>query len=504
MLDTIWKVSYFMSDGKSRRKDAPMKQDDVRILAVELPEDVLKAKWCGDFARAFRLIGQYQQSDRTPEMLKQRLEVEKEILERLPLDYEPTMEEAVAMVQKDIPDFTMEELEELIDLGKVDWIYIDGKTHPATRFYETLLDVQPDIARRAGKIEDDFEETDSARIRNEAIAAIKETGIQGSHIRIKASLQVKPESFKQEEILVHLPIPKPQKNMRNIRVISTYPAADAEGVTVQIGEEDQPQRTVAFREVMKENHPFSVEYEYDSVVEYNDLTVPAEKDGSATMETFTQDDLKEIPPHIRFTDTIKTLCAELSGDETDPLKLARKFYDYVTTKVVYSYMRTYFTLEEIPEYAALGLKGDCGVQALLFITLCRCAGIPARWQSGLYVTPAFGSMEAEAGMHDWAMFFVQPYGWLFADCSFGGSAFRCGNKERWNYYFGNLDVNRMAANDGFQAGFTPAKSFTRQDPYDSQVGEAEYKSGGLIWKDTIREKEVLEHRPMDASRIMER
>ena len=27
------------------------------------------------------------------------------------------------------------------------------------------------------------------------------------------------------------------------------------------------------------------------------------------------------------------------------------------------------------------------VQALLFITLCRCAGIPARWQSGLFVTP---------------------------------------------------------------------------------------------------------------------
>ena len=31
--------------------------------------------------------------------------------------------------------------------------------------------------------------------------------------------------------------------------------------------------------------------------------------------------------------------------------------------------------------------GDCGVFALLFITLCRIAGIPARWQSGLAVRP---------------------------------------------------------------------------------------------------------------------
>ena len=34
------------------------------------------------------------------------------------------------------------------------------------------------------------------------------------------------------------------------------------------------------------------------------------------------------------------------------------------------------------------------MQALLFITMCRIAGVPARWQSGLYAEP--GSV----GMHD--------------------------------------------------------------------------------------------------------
>ena len=37
-------------------------------------------------------------------------------------------------------------------------------------------------------------------------------------------------------------------------------------------------------------------------------------------------------------------------------------------------MREYFTISNISEYAATNLKGDCGVQAILFITLCRIAG----------------------------------------------------------------------------------------------------------------------------------
>ena len=53
------------------------------------------------------------------------------------------------------------------------------------------------------------------------------------------------------------------------------------------------------------------------------------------------------------------------------------------------------------------------MQALLFITLCRMSGIPARWQSGLYAT------EFYTGCHDWAQFYIEPYGWVFADPSFG-------------------------------------------------------------------------------------
>jgi hypothetical protein len=133
----------------------------------------------------------------------------------------------------------------------------------------------------------------------------------------------------------------------------------------------------------------------------------------------------------------------------------------------------YLTIPAIPTYAATGLKGDCGIQALTFITLCRALGVPARWQAGLYASPR------SIGNHDWARFYAAPYGWLYADCSFGGAAWRAGAEERWNFYFGNLEPFRMPANSDFQFEFNPAKKFRRCDPYDNQNGEAEYEHRGL-------------------------
>ena len=493
-----------------------MLQKDIELLKIQLPENILKAKWCGDFTRAFRLIDLAEKDEKTPDFLKKRLLVEKEILERSALDFNFTEEEAVKFVQKDIPDFSLQELNDWIDKGAIQWIYVDGKLHLHDRFYECLLDNEPSIARRAGKVTENFEETPGSLLKNRFIQEIKSSGRKRAHIRIKAQIQIKEEAFTPGNVLVHLPIPKPQINMGNIRILRTFPE-NSEECAVVIGSEDQTARTVSFRKEMKENHPFFVEYEYDSTVCYHDLSgdkdsapVPEEapkkgaedalaaakeKLGAETLDIQPQD-LQEIQPHVMFTPTIQALCEELSKGLTTDLQKARAFYDYVTTKVSYSYMRQYITLEEITEYAALGLKGDCGVQALLFITLCRAAGIPARWQSGLYVTPNIYDQEGNlleevyAGMHDWAMFYLKEYGWLFADCSFGGSAFRSGNLERWNYYFGNLDTFRMAANDAFQAPLIPEKKQTRFDPYDNQVGEIEYDDRPVSRFDMDRSFEV--------------
>ena len=142
-------------------------------------------------------------------------------------------------------------------------------------------------------------------------------------------------------------------------------------------------------------------------------------------------------------------------------------------------------LENIPETCARTYTGDCGVFALLFITLCRCAGIPACWQSGLTAEPDF------CGGHDWVRFYVAPHGWMFADPSYGTGAVRLEKEERRKFYFGNLDPYRMVANSEFMAPFTIDKDHWRADPYDNQLGEMETTDRGLRYEEFIRNKETL-------------
>lgn len=230
---------------------------------------------------------------------------------------------------------------------------------------------------------------------------------------------------------------------------------------------------------MEENHEFMVEYSYLHTAKFTDAYNSVGHISDAAFDT------EEQAPHIVFTPYIHALCEELTRGITDPLAKARAFYDYITRNMHYTYMPDYFVLESIADTCARDNTGDCGVFALLFITMCRCAGIPAQWQSGNTAEPDF------VGSHDWARFYVEPYGWLFADPSYGTSAMRAGNEERRQFYFGNLDPYRMVANSAFSRNFTIPKEQWRADPCDNQSGEMETNGRGFTFKEYERNKEIL-------------
>ena len=131
-------------------------------------------------------------------------------------------------------------------------------------------------------------------------------------------------------------------------------------------------------------------------------------------------------------------------------------------------------------------KGDCGIHSLLFITLCRIAGIPAQWESGLEASPTY------VGEHDWVRFFIQDLGWLYADPAGGVLAYVRKSYDRWNFFFGNVDPYRIPINDRFQHDFYPKKQHWRIDPYDNQCGEMEYEDSGVYGDDLI-----YRHIPID-------
>ena len=443
---------------------------DVQTFSDRLPEDIERMKWAGDWDGAQKRID-YLLGQNIPGRLRARLALEKARIDDIRRSYCYTREEAIAFMREKVPDFSGEDLDRLDLMGATDFTYENGRRKYLRSFRGTLLKANPEIRRRAGILPDDKPtETDLL------IKEIMEKGEKSVRLRIRATLRVRDEAFAPgETYTVHLPIPAPSQQTEDIKLLSFS------HTPLKIAPEDAWQRTVCFRETLKENQTFSVEYEYTQhcrYYRYGDTARVYDFDAPPT-----EADLAEEQPHLVFTPYLRALHDELAGDIRDPLAAAKAFYDYITKNIPYSFVRHYATIDHGAEYLATNLKGDCGLQALLFIALCRMHGIPARWQSGLDAAPG------DVGSHDWAQFYIDGPGWLFCDPSYGGGAVRRGLEWRREFYFGNLEPYRMAANRGYAKPFDPPKKYFRADPFDNQDGEAETESGPLFGKDTETNQE---------------
>lgn len=448
--------------------------ESLRYLNIGLPEDILRKKMHGDFEGAIRMIDRRLQNPNLPEGMRQCMIAERHIMSISAEEYPYTFEEGLKMLQELLPDFTAEDLQDRIDDGRVRWIYVNGELRLIASFIDSLkgrdsaLDViaaqDPDLAER--------EKGRDALLFH--IQKMKQEGSSALRITMRASIRLNDDQFTPGMFArVHLPIPADCLQQSDIVIERMFPEGG------MIAPEDAEQRTVCWEKTMEENHEFFVEYSYTHKAVYHDLW-------NVTAEPKTYDFcVNEEEPHISFSPYIRHLAETLTEGVTDPLEKARRFYDFITCNMRYAYEPPYILLENISEHCAKTGMADCGVFALLFITLCRCAGVPARWQSGLVAG------EHLCGCHDWAQFYVEPFGWLFADCSFGTSARWSKNEERRRFYFGNLDPCRMVANREFQRGFTVPKQQWRFDPYDNQSGEFETSDRGFRMRELTVSQEIL-------------
>lgn len=437
-------------------------------FAAGLPEDLERMYRAGDFEAARRAIRRYRDRGNLPPVGLGALAALEEMMRRLPDNYTLTRAQAIAQLRAEIPDFAEAEFDALVEAGRIDWRYLDGVPRYLDRFGEALR-LYPDMNDRGLR-----PEAKGPSLRDRVIAAMRDNDGLEARITVRASVAPSPameEAHPGGKVRAWLPIPAPCELQSEIEILDATPGA-------RLAPEDAPQRTIQW-EGKACGQPFTVTYRYRIRAPYHrmDRLQPA-----AEQPRF---DLEEQAPHILFTPWLRSLCARITDGCHGPLEKARAIYDYVTYNTSYRYQPAYVCLESIADTCAKTGWGDCGVMALLFITLCRIAGIPARWQSGLYVTPD------SAGAHDWAQFYLAPYGWLWADCSFGSGAHRMGNETRRLHYFGNLDPLRMVANRRFYAQLTPPDEAWRNDPYDNQTGEASLDGVGLTGSDLIRSQEVV-------------
>jgi hypothetical protein len=152
----------------------------------------------------------------------------------------------------------------------------------------------------------------------------------------------------------------------------------------------------------------------------------------------------------------------------------KKLFVWLRTNYPWASAREYSTIDHISDYVIANKHGDCGQLSLLFITLCRYNGIPARWQSGFMLYPN------GKNLHDWAEIYFEGIGWIPVDSSFGLQAWGKNDDERL-FFFGGQDAYHLTINNDFGRPLSPEKMHLRSETVDFQRGEVEWRGGNLYF-----------------------
>ncbi len=403
---------------------------------------------------------------------KRRLEFEENRLYRWPMQYPFEEEEALEELKKRIPSLTMEEFRKLIERGCIDYRLLEGKVRIFERFVPNSLWLCPDLKNKAIEEKDETIERAKAALVDRAMDVMSSRAKPLTYkFRAKVILG-KGSVPKGEKVRVWIPIPRVGDLHPEVRIL-------AYNREPYLADEMHKQRTAYF-EFASSGLNDEVWIEYEVVAKPFKVDLKHEE----VEEIRISDYLEERIPHVRFTRELRDLTKSIVGNEDNPLLKARKIWDWIVDHVIYTYVHDYALFDNISMYAATKRRGDCGIQAILLITMLRLAGIPARWQSGWYANPV------RPGMHDWAQFYIEPYGWVYADPSFGHP--RDGEDWRRDFYFGSIEGFRLAFNSEINHPFDPPKEHFRSDPVDSQRGEVEWDGGNLYYDKWDFELNLLE------------
>lgn len=413
---------------------------------------------------------------------KQVFSTELQRLRHLQRDYNSTPTEMLRKIRKEVPTATEEDLEKWRIAGAIQWIPVNGEPRYFRREPGNLFrfDKRAQVMQKAAKKSKTSTGDPAAASKKydldkhlvKVIATAKEkktTEILPVTFHVKHTIVVKPNVVPVgETIRCWFPYPQNYRQQTEPLLIKKAPAIK------HISPSGTAMRTVCMEQPANaagEPTTFTLEYNYTSAAYYPDLKKPSKQPHPPAGEEF----LAEQAPHIKFTPELRKLAADIVGNETDPLAKAQKIWSWFDLNVKWAAEMEYATLPNIVQKVSTCMRGDCGTQALMFVTLCRISGVPARWQSGWVTKPK------DWNMHDWAEFYTPEFGWLPADPSVG----RRKSKEPAlrDYMFGHLDAYRMVANLDWGKQFVPAKQFDRSDPVDNQRGEVEWSGGNLYYDD---------------------
>jgi transglutaminase-like putative cysteine protease len=440
----------------------------------------------GDFKGAAAVLNAALDAPKLSPAEQKQLQFQLDVLRRIKLDYSLSRDQLYAELSDSVQDLTTQEFYQWIDQGRFDSRIIDGKTRFVNIGVDNLYFRYPELRSRRMDDKDDVPEQKGRMLISLAIkkaAREQKTPYVLPHYfictmtdTVKQSAVPTPGKTDGKLIRAWLPIPREYPYQNQFRLITSStpilvlaPAASPIR-SAYMEQNTSPGMATAFK----------ITYSYMRSGVYFDMD-PA-KICAADLQDPELKEFTQESPHVVFTDKIKELAGKLAGRETNSLLIAKAFYDWIGGNIKYSYAREYSTLANIGDYCLTNRYGDCGQEAMLFITLCRSRGIPARWQTGWDLWPGFHDI------HDWTEIYLSPYGWVPVDPWAGLYATRyCTSltpsqrRDLHDFYFGGLDYYRMAANGDHSQKLNPPKQTLRSDDVDFQRGELETAQRNLYF-----------------------
>jgi transglutaminase-like putative cysteine protease/sugar lactone lactonase YvrE len=112
---------------------------------------------------------------------------------------------------------------------------------------------------------------------------------------------------------------------------------------------------------------------------------------------------------------IKNAVKKAVGNERNPYWICRRIFDYIISNMYYEMTGGWNTAPTVLERG----NGSCSEYTFVFISMCRSAGIPARYVGSVVMRGESSSMDDV--FHRWVEVFLPNYGWIPIDPSGGDS-----------------------------------------------------------------------------------
>lgn len=393
-------------------------------------------------------------------------------------DFPYTVDEFYEIVKKDDPGFSRARLDSMIENKYVETIVIDGTRRVFKKSLRNMRLLDPATSgfthRGATASPRRIAYVDSiiqwSKGRNE---------FGGGHrIVYRFAVDVPNHPFIQGDTLrVWLPVPKETQRQHNIKILG------ASDNYVLSGDRSEHNSIYFCKPVGAPGDTTHFEYvaQFDTQGEYYTPEYIL-----ANLKPYKHDE-----QYVRYTSfegphivPMPDLARKIVGDERNPFLMSELVYDYIINTYPWAGAREYSTIPCIPRYVVEEGHGDCGQVSLLYISLMRSLGVPARWESGWMLHPG------EVNLHDWAEVYFEGVGWVPVDTSFGRYTSST-DPEVQHFYSHGMDSWRLAANKAVGKPFFPEKKYVRSETVDAQMGEVETTKGNLFYPAFRRNFEVL-------------